>query len=114
ERFEILGFPEVELELAADRPVAQAAVRLCDVAPDGSSLFVCYGVLNLTHRDGHERPEPLEPGRPYPVAIRLGAAGHAFVPGHRIRVAVSSSYWPIIWPAPEPVTLTLHAGRLRL
>src|SRR3546814_12202558 len=35
---------------------------------------------------------------------------HAFLPGHRLRVAVSTAYWPQMWPAPEPVTLTLHSG----
>jgi hypothetical protein len=91
ERLEVLGFPEVELELSADRPVAQAAVRLCDVAPDGASLYVAHGLLNLTHRDSHEHPEPLEPGRRYRVTVPLKVCGHAFVPGHRLRVAVSSS-----------------------
>ena len=46
----------MELELESDRPVAQLAARLCDVAPDGTSLLVTRGVLNLTHRDSHEHP----------------------------------------------------------
>ncbi len=45
---ELLGFPEVELALRADRPSALVAVRLCDVAPDGASLLVTRGTLNLT------------------------------------------------------------------
>ena len=87
ERVEILGFPEAQLTLASDRPLALCAVRLCDVAPSGSSLLVTRGLLNLTHRDSHESPEPLEPGRRYEVVVRLGAIAHAFAPGHRIRVA---------------------------
>jgi putative CocE/NonD family hydrolase len=110
ERLEILGFPEAQLTLASDRPLALCAVRLCDVAPSGSSLLVTRGLLNLTHRDSHESPRPLEPGRRYEVAVRLGAIAHAFPPGHRIRVAVSPTYWPFAWPSPEPVTLTLVAG----
>ena len=62
ERVEILGAPVVELELAVDQPRALVAARLSDVAPDGASTRVTYGVLNLTHRDGHEHPTPLEPG----------------------------------------------------
>lgn len=109
-RIEILGAPMVELELAADRPVAQVAVRLNDLAPDGASTKVTYGVLNLTHRDGHETPAPLEPGKRYRVRVQLNDIAHAFPAGHRLRIAVSSAYWPIIWPAPEPVTLTVFTG----
>ena len=109
-RVEILGAPVVELELSADKPNALVAVRLNDVAPDGSSLRVSYGLLNLTHRDSHETPAPLEPGRRYKVRVKLTDIAHAFPAGHRIRVAVSNAYWPIAWPSPEPVTLTLHTG----
>ncbi|HXV76318.1 MAG TPA: CocE/NonD family hydrolase, partial [Candidatus Polarisedimenticolaceae bacterium] len=59
ERVEILGAPVVELDLSSDAPVAMIAVRLNDVAPDGTSARVSYGLLNLTHRDDHERPTPL-------------------------------------------------------
>ena len=51
------------LELAVDRPSAFVAVRLCDVAPDGASTRVTFGVLNLTHRDGHDDPRPMVAGR---------------------------------------------------
>ena len=69
ERLEILGAPIATLELAVDRPVACVIVRLNDVASDGASTRVTYGVLNLTHRDSHEHPEPLEPGRDYTVEV---------------------------------------------
>jgi uncharacterized protein len=110
ERLEILGSPEVVLELAVDRPNAFLAVRLNDVAPDGSSTRVTYGLLNLTHRDGHEAPSPLEPGRRYPVRLKLNDVAHAFPAGNRLRVAISTSYWPLAWPSPEPVMLSLFTG----
>ncbi len=110
ERLEILGAPVVTLELTADKPAAFVAVRLCDVAPDGASLRVSYGLLNLTHRDSHEHPTPLEPGKRYRVRVQLNDVAHAFPAGHRIRVAVSNAYWPIAWPSPEAVTLTLFTG----
>jgi uncharacterized protein len=112
ERIELLGFPEVELRVEADSPQALLAVRLCDVAPDDSSLLVTRGLLNLTHRDGHEHPEPLEPGRAYDVRVRLDAIAQAIPAGHRLRVAVSTAYWPWAWPSPEPVIITVHGGRL--
>ncbi len=110
QRVEILGAPVIELEVSADKPNALVAVRLNDVAPDGASLRVSYGLLNLTHRDSHETPTPLEPGRRYKVRVKLNDIAHAFPAGHRIRVAVSNAYWPIAWPSPEPVALTLHTG----
>lgn len=114
ESVEILGAPELLLDLASDAPVAQLAVRLCDVAPDGRSARVSYGMLNLTHRDGHESPAPLEPGRRYQVRVKLNDCGHRFPAGHRIRIAVATGYWPTVWPAPTVATLTLRAGASRL
>lgn len=114
ERLDILGAPVVELVLAADRPVAFVVVRLCDVAPDGASARVSYGVLNLCQRRSREHPELLEPGRRYRVRVTLDHAGWTVPAGHRLRVAVSTGYWPMLWPAPEPVTLALVTGASRL
>ena len=113
-RTEILGAPVVELDLAADEPNALVAIRLNDVQPDGTSALVTYGLLNLTHREGHESPEPLEPGAFYRVKVQLNDIAHAFPAGHRIRIAVSTSYWPIAWPSPEAVILTLRTGNSAL
>jgi putative CocE/NonD family hydrolase len=107
---EILGAPVVELEVAADRPVAFVAAVLSEVLPDGAATRVTYGLLNLTHRKSHEQPEPLRPGRRYKVAVKLNDCAHRFGKGNRIRLALSTAYWPIVWPAPEPVTLTVHTG----
>ena len=107
---EILGAPVVELELACDKPQGMVAVCLSEVLPDGAATRVSYGLLNLAHRDSHEHPTPLTPGRRYRVRVRLNDAGHRFETGNRIRVAVSSAYWPIAWPSPEKTTLTLTAA----
>jgi putative CocE/NonD family hydrolase len=114
ESIEILGAPVVVLDLEADKPIAYLAVRLCDVHPSGESLRVSFGILNLTHRDGHERPSALEPGRRYQVRIQLNDAGSVFPAGHRIRLAFSTTYWPMVWPAPEKATVTIHSGSLDL
>ncbi|MGW9307331.1 CocE/NonD family hydrolase [Saccharomonospora azurea] len=111
ERHEILGSPVVHLELSCDRPNAMVTVRLSDVSPEGRATRVSYGLLNLTHRDGHDRPEPLEPHRPYRVDVPLNGVAQAFPAGHRVRIAVSTSYWPLAWPPPEPVRLTVFASR---
>lgn len=114
ERLEILGAPAVELVVESDRPTAALAVRLCDVAPDGVSRRVSYGLLNLTRRNGLDRAEPLEPGRSYRVRVELGHAAWAFRPGHRVRVAVASDYWPVAWPLAEAGRVRVHTGRSRL
>jgi uncharacterized protein len=108
EPLEFLGEPVVDLDIAADQPQALLAVRLCDVAPDGSSLRVTYGLLNLAHRDSDEKPSPLVPGQRYKLSVRLCAMAYAFPKGHRIRLALSTAYWPLVWPSPVQATVTLH------
>ena len=114
ERLEMLGNAEVILELAADRPDALVAARVIDVAPDGAATAVARGFLNLTHRDSREEPTPLVPGKRYRVKVQLGGTGYSFPTGHRIRLAISNAYWPIVWPSPELVTLTLFTGASQL
>jgi hypothetical protein len=111
---EILGAATVTLDLVSDAPVANLAVRLCDVRPTGESLRVSYGVLNLAHRDGHEAPAPLVPGQHYQVRIQLNDAGAVFAAGHKILLALSTAYWPTIWPAPVQATLAISGGTLDL
>ncbi len=84
--------------------------RLCDVAPDGTSTLISRGALNLTHRDGHKVVRPLTPGERMVVDLELDAVGQAIDPEHRLRLAVSTTYWPWLWPSPETVTATIHCG----
>ncbi|WP_298554408.1 CocE/NonD family hydrolase [Streptomyces luteogriseus] len=108
EPVEILGSPSVELDLSVSEPVALVAARLSDVSPDGAATRVSYGILNLTRRDSTESPEPLEPGRRYRATLPLNGVAQAFPPGHRIRLSLSTSYWPLAWPAPKPALLSVH------
>ncbi|MGH7985964.1 MAG: CocE/NonD family hydrolase [Candidatus Binataceae bacterium] len=113
-RIEILGAAIVTLDVASDRPIANLAVRLCDVHPSGESLRVSFGVLNLTHRDGDEKPAPLVIGERYRVRIELNDAAAVFPAGHRVRLALSTAYWPMVWPSPEQATLLISSGTLDL
>ena len=110
EPLEILGHPRLTLRFASDRPLALVAARLDDVAPGGASRLVTTQVFNLTHLTSHETPERLEPGREYEATIALDAIAQSFPAGHRLRLALSPTYWPWAWPSPEPVTLTVVAG----
>jgi len=94
----LLGRPRVRLRLTSPVERGQVAARLCDVAPDGSSTLVTRGVLNLSARHGTDRAVPWPPGTTEEVTLELDPAGHVFRPGRRIRLAVSSAYWPWIWP----------------
>lgn len=109
EQLEILGSPTVELDLSVSEPVAMVAARLSDVSPDGAATRVSYGILNLTRRDSTESPEPLEPGRRYRATIPLNGVAQAFPPGHRVRLSLSTSYWPLAWPPPpKPALLSVY------
>jgi uncharacterized protein len=114
DRTEILGAPELVLELAADAPTAQICVRLCDVAPDGSSERVSYAIFNLTHRHGHAEPTALVPGAFETIRFKLNDCAHAFVAGNRIRLSISTSSWPTVWPAQDQATLTIRTGEAAL
>jgi predicted acyl esterase len=96
----VLGRPRVRLRLTTEATRGQVVARICDVAPDGSSTLVTRGVLNLSARHGRDQVIPWKPGSTEDVILDLNAIGHAFPPGHRIRLAVSSAYWPWIWPQP--------------
>lgn len=114
EELTILGGPVLEVAFSVDRPQANLAVRLCDVGPDGASARASYGVLNLCHHRSHEHPEELVPGQVYRARIELDEVGYRFPAGHRLRLAVSTAYWPLIWPSPAKATVTLHLGECRL
>jgi predicted acyl esterase len=110
ETFTILGAPAVTLDLASTRENAFVCVRLNEVLPNGESLLVSYGILNLTHRNGHETPEALEPGKRYSVKVQLNDVAHSFAAGSRIRIAISTAFWPIVWPSPRTATISLFTG----
>ncbi|WP_166418149.1 CocE/NonD family hydrolase [Cochlodiniinecator piscidefendens] len=107
EALELLGRPVLKISFIADQPTAQIMARLCDVSPEGVSQRISYRPLNLTHHTSHETPEYLVPGQVYEAEIELNELGHHLRPGHRLRLAVSTSYWPILWPTAQTTTVTL-------
>ncbi|SFP92222.1 hypothetical protein SAMN05216419_103323 [Nitrosomonas cryotolerans] len=107
---EILGSPVIELDLHANKPIAMVAVRLSDVAQDDKATRITYGLLNLTHRNSSENPEPVQPGERFRVQVQLNDIAQVFPQGHRLRLSISTSYWPLAWPPPEPVRLSIYSG----
>lgn len=110
----VLGAATVQMSLASDTSFGQIAVRLCDVAPDGSSTLISFGLLNLKFRDGFDVAQPLTPGQNYPITLDLDQAAYVIPAGHRMRIAVSPSYWPFMWPERGDVTLSIASGQLQL
>ncbi len=111
---DIVGAPVIRLRLASDKKLAQIVVRLCEVHPDGASNRITYGVLNLNHWQGHTAPEDLIPNVPIDIALPLDQIAMRVQAGMRLRVAVSTAYWPFIWPVPERATVSLIEGSLEL
>ncbi|MFY0623850.1 MAG: CocE/NonD family hydrolase [Pelagimonas sp.] len=105
---ELLGRARLRIAFTVDKPVAQLVARLCDVSAEGVSQRISYRPLNLGHFASHETPEPLVPGKVYEAEIELNECAHQLRAGHRLRLALSTSYWPIVWPAPENAKVTLQ------
>ena len=114
EPLEIFGYPQFEVDLSSDKPAAMLYTQLSDVAPDGSVRRVSYGLLNLTHAQGHDQVVPLEPGKSLRVTVKLDVIAHRFAAGHRVRLSLATTFWPMFWPMPEEATLTLALATARL
>lgn len=110
----LLGGARLRLRLHSDKPRAFIVARLCDVGPNGQSVRIAHGMLNLCHRDGMENPSHLTPGKAVDVELVLDDMAYQLAPGHHLRLALSTTYWPFLWPSPEPATLTLLEGALHL
>ncbi len=110
----VLGQPVLKLKLSADAEIANLCARLVDVHPDGTATRVSFGVLNLAHREGNGEPKALVPGEPVVVSLVLDACGYRFAPGHRIRLSISSAYWPMVLPPPGDATIEVDLGSIGL
>ncbi|MGE7834974.1 CocE/NonD family hydrolase [Viridibacillus arvi] len=105
---EIVGYPRFEVQITSDKPKAMLFAQLSDVAPDGSVTRVSYGVMNLTHLNGHDQVDLLTPGAKVNAFVNLDCCGHKFKAGHRVRLSVATTFWPMFWTMPEDATLTLN------
>ena len=110
----LVGAPEVKLQLGSDKECGQIAVRLCDLRPDGTSALISHGFLNLRQRGGHGASEPLIPDEIFDIVVPLDQCGYVVPARHQLRIAISASYWPFIWPEGEDATLSIKKGELSL
>lgn len=111
---DFLGQPELTVTVRSQAELANLCARIVDIHPDGTATRVTFGVLNLAHRDGNAAPTPLTPGEPTQIRLVLDACGYRFEAGHRIRLSLSTSYWPMVLPAPTDEGLTIDIASLGL
>jgi putative CocE/NonD family hydrolase len=91
---EVTGPLSVTLFASTSAVDTDFAARLCDVFPDGSSLILAEGIVRARFRDGYKAASAVEPGRVYEYRINLVATSNLFLPGHSIRLDITSSSFP--------------------
>ncbi len=114
EPLDLLGRATVTLRLSCADDWANLVGRLVDVHPDGTANRITYGVLNLAHRDGSEHPRAMPHGDMVDITLVLDACGYRLRPGHRLRLALATAYWPTILPAPTDPGVTVDTGSVTL
>ena len=94
EKVEIAGPIPVSLYLSSDAKDTDLAVKLIDVDPEGKAYNLDESIQRVRWREGWEKPVFMEPGRVYKVEVGPLVTSNAFLPGHLIRIEVSSSNFP--------------------
>jgi predicted acyl esterase len=107
---EILGFPRTVLNVSSDATRANWVARISDVSPQGQVTQVSGAGFNATHRESSREPRDLVPGEAFDLDVEMQFTSWVFPKGHRIRLAVSNSQWPMFWPTPYPMTTQLNLG----
>ena len=106
----IVGRAKLSIEVAPEALPAQLACRLCDVAPDGQSNLITRTIVNLELDDGLNGIRDAVPGHRFRATAGFPTTAYRIAQGHRIRLAVGSSYWPLIWPTGRRSRLRVSTG----
>jgi putative CocE/NonD family hydrolase len=91
---EVTGHVSLVLHVSSSAPDTDFTGKLVDVHPDGQAILLCEGVQRARYRGSLTDPAPLEPGTVYELTVDLCVTSNVFLPGHRIRLEVSSSNFP--------------------
>lgn len=110
----LLGKAAIKLALKVERQPAQIVIRLCDVAPDGQVARVAYRIHNLALDEDCQAVETAAVSDPVRREFSLPNAAYLFAAGHRIRIALSASYWPQIWPTPGGTRAAVDCASAKL
>ena len=91
---EVTGPVSVSLWASSSAVDTDFTAKLIDVHPDGYAQNLLDGIIRARYRQSTSNPMLMEPGKPYPFRIDLWAISNVFLPGHRIRLEISSSNFP--------------------
>jgi putative CocE/NonD family hydrolase len=95
EALEVTGPLSVKLFASTSAPDTDWTAKLVDVHPNGFAQNIQSGIVRARYREGAGKPgKLLEPGKVYEYTVDLWATSHVFLPGHRIRLEISSSDFP--------------------
>ena len=94
EPVEVTGPIAVTLHAASSAPETDFTAKLVDVHPDDFAQNLADGMVRARYRKSRMTPALLTPGEVASFAIDLWATSHVFLPGHRIRLEISSSNFP--------------------
>lgn len=94
EPLEVTGHVTAVLHVSSSARDTDFTGKLVDVFPDGRAIYLTDGILRARYRNSLEEPELLEPDRVYEITLNLAVTSNVFLPGHRIRLEVSSSNFP--------------------
>jgi putative CocE/NonD family hydrolase len=90
----IAGPVKMVLSAATDGTDTDWMIKLVDVHPNGYAMPVSEGILRARFREGTDKIRLLKPGEVYQYQIELTPTANVFLPGHRIRVDITSSNFP--------------------
>ena len=91
---EVTGHISLVLNVTSSVVDTDFTGKLVDVHPDGRAIYLTDGILRTRYRDALDAPTLLTPGEVYELEIDLSVTSNVFLPGHRIRLEVSSSNYP--------------------
>jgi putative CocE/NonD family hydrolase len=94
EPVEVTGPVSLTLFVSSSAVDTDFTAKLVDVFPDGKAINLCDGILRVRYRNGLATEELMKPGTVYEITIDMTATSNVFLPGHRIRLDVSSSNFP--------------------
>ncbi|HEX4430852.1 MAG TPA: CocE/NonD family hydrolase [Frankiaceae bacterium] len=94
EPLEVTGPVSASLFVSSSAVDTDFTAKLIDVFPDGRAILLCEGIQRMRYRDSLSEPRFMTPGERYEIAIDMAATSNVFLPGHHIRLEVSSSNFP--------------------